>query len=94
MPRHPETPARPCSPPPRHKQALLTFVGLLGPVYFIPPVLVTLIPGPPAALIPLTVACIVGLMTYVIMPALQRLFGPWLAQSSSRASASRSSSRP
>lgn len=78
MSRHQKAPAQPCESPPRYKRALLTFVGLLGPVYFIPPALSALIPGHPVALIPLTVGCIVVLMTYVIMPALQRLFGSWL----------------
>ena len=78
MSRQPETRAQSCDAPPRYKRALLTFVGLLGPVYLIPSALAALIPGHPVALIPLAVACIVVLMTYVIMPALQRLFGPWL----------------
>lgn len=67
-----------CSAPPRHKQALLTFLGLLGPVFFIPPALEALIPGHPLVLVPAAVACIVVLMTYVVMPLLQRLFRPWL----------------
>ena len=82
MPRPSGTTAQPCSPPPRHKRAILTFLGLLGPVYFIPPVLAAWIPGPAVALVPLTVASIVVLMTYLIMPALQRLFGSWLRPSS------------
>ena len=68
----------PCASPPRYKRALLSFVGLLGPVYFVPPTLAAWLPLPPPALFPLSLALIVVLMTYVILPALQRLFGPWL----------------
>ena len=79
MLRPPGTQKQPCgAPPPRYKRALLTFMGLLGPVYFIPPVLADLLPRHSVALVPATVACIVVLMTYVIMPVLQRLFGSWL----------------
>lgn len=83
MSRQPENRARPCDAPPRYKRALLTFVGLLGPVYLVPPALAALVPGHPVALVPLTVACIVVLMTYAIMPTLERLFGSWLRSSSS-----------
>ncbi|MEM9596506.1 MAG: hypothetical protein AAGD06_19720 [Acidobacteriota bacterium] len=83
MSRQPENRARPCDAPPRYKRALLTFVGLLGPVYLVPPALAALVPGHPVALIPLAVACIVVLMNYAIMPTLERLFGSWLRSSSS-----------
>lgn len=73
-----ETPPQPCPSPPRHKQALLTFLGLLAPVYFIPPALAARLPGRPFAVVALAVASIVILMTYLIMPALQRVFAPWL----------------
>lgn len=73
-----ETRAQPCPAPPRHKRALLTFLGLLAPVYFIPPALAAQLPGRPFVVVVLAVASIVLLMTYLIMPALQRLFGPWL----------------
>lgn len=78
MPKKPETRAQPCEAPPRYKRALLTFVGLLGPVYLIPPALEALTPWRSVALMPIAVACIVVLMTYVIMPALHRVFEPWL----------------
>ncbi|MEM1246614.1 MAG: hypothetical protein AAGK22_09580 [Acidobacteriota bacterium] len=47
-------------------------------MFFIPPALEALIPGHPLVLVPAAVACIVVLMTYVVMPLLQRLFRPWL----------------
>ena len=87
--RQQETQARPCAAPPRYKRALLTFVGLLGPVYLVPPALASLIPGHPVAVVPLAVACIVVLMTYLIMPVLQRVCGPWLLSSPKRPGSSR-----
>lgn len=65
-------------PPPRHKMAALTFVGLVAPVYFIPPVFQAVLPGHPFIRVMLSVASIVLLMTYVIMPALIRAGSAWL----------------
>jgi len=53
-------------------------LGLLAPVYFIPPALTAWLPGHPFVVVALAVASIVILMTYLIMPALQRMFAPWL----------------
>lgn len=61
----------PCArPPPRHMMAVLTFAGLLGPVYFIPPVFQAVLPDQRLISVMLSVASIVVLMTYAIMPAL------------------------
>lgn len=73
-----ETRAQPCPAPPRYKSALLTFLGLLAPVYFIPPAWTARLPGRPFVVVALSVASIVILMTFLIMPALQRMFAPWL----------------
>lgn len=85
-----ETQAQPCVTPRRYKMALLTFVGLLAPVYLVPRALTSLIPGHPMVVLALAVACIVLLMTYLIMPALQRLFRPWLVPSPKRRASRRS----
>ncbi len=82
-----ETRAQPCLGPPRYKRALLTFLGLLAPVYFIPPALTAQLPGRPFAVVVLAVASIVIVMTYLIMPALQRMFAPWLRTDDARARA-------
>ena len=71
---------RPCGQPKRHKLALLTFVGLLAPVYFVPPVLTATITGPRVLAVGAAVAVIVVLMTYVIMPLLKRLTARWLCE--------------
>lgn len=77
---------RPCGRPKRYKLALLTFVGLLAPVYFVPPVLTESITGPRVLAVSVAVAVIVVLMTYVIMPLLKRLTARWLCEQPRRQS--------
>ena len=67
-----------CRQPRKHKLALLTFAGLLAPVYFLPPALAALLSGPRLVTVSAAVAGIVLLMTYVIMPILTRLAADWL----------------
>ena len=67
-----------CQPPPRHKLALLTFVGLVAPVYFIPPLLAAVLPWSRLAIVLSSLALIVPLMTYVILPALKWLVGGYV----------------
>ncbi len=76
-------------PPPKYKMAALAFLGLVGPVYAIPPWLQARLPGQRLVVVVLAVALIVMLMTYVIMPMLTRLFATWL-ESASRPSCGRS----
>lgn len=64
--------------PRRYKLAILTYVGLLAPVYFIPPALAALLNGPRLLSVSVAVAGIVVLMTYVIMPVLTNLAAGWL----------------
>ncbi|OZG72316.1 hypothetical protein BTA51_16410 [Hahella sp. CCB-MM4] len=56
----------------RHINAFLTFLGLLPLVYFIPPVFERLIPDNHFFVVMLSVAAIVILMTYLIMPLFLR----------------------
>ena len=76
----------PCGQPKRYKLAILTFVGLLAPVYFVPPVLTALITGPRLLAVSAAVAVIVVLMTYVIMPLLRHLSARWMCEPSQRKS--------
>ncbi len=69
---------RPCRKPRQHKLAILTFVGLLAPVYFVPPALASLLNGPRLLTVSAAVAGIVVLMTYVVMPLLTHLAANWL----------------
>lgn len=69
-----------CGQPKRYKLALLTFVGLLAPVYFLPPVLAARITGPRLLAVSTAIALIVVLMTYVIMPLLKHLAASWLCE--------------
>lgn len=67
-----------CRQPRRYKLALLTFAGLLAPVYFVPPALSAVLSGPRLLTVSATAAGIVVLMTYVIMPVLTHLAAGWL----------------
>ena len=62
-----------CGKPKRYKLALLTFLGLLAPVYLIPPALAEALSAPRLLLTAVAVAVIVMMMTYIIMPALKYL---------------------
>lgn len=77
-----------CFQPKRHKLALLTFTGLLAPVYFLPPALSTVLTGPRLFTVSAAVAGIVVLMTYVIMPVLTSLAANWLFEQPCRKSRS------
>ena len=79
-------PAQHCRRPKRYKLALLTFAGLLAPVYFVPPVLAEVLIGPRLLTVSAAVAAIVALMTYIIMPVLTHLATRWLYEQSSRRS--------
>jgi antibiotic biosynthesis monooxygenase (ABM) superfamily enzyme len=73
-----------CRQPRRYKLALLTVVGLLAPVYFVPPALSAVLSGPRLLTVSAAVAGIVALMTYVIMPVLTKLAASWLFEQPSR----------
>jgi antibiotic biosynthesis monooxygenase (ABM) superfamily enzyme len=77
-------PTQQCGQPRRYKQALLTFAGLLGPVYFVPPALSSVLVGPRLLTVSAAVAAIVVLMTYVIMPVLKFLTASWLCEQPSK----------
>ena len=77
---------RRCRQPRRYKVALLTFAGLLAPVYFVAPALAAALGGPRLVVVSATVAGIVALMTYVIMPVLTHLAANWLFEPTSHQS--------
>lgn len=77
-------PTQHCRQPRRYKLALLTFAGLLAPVYFVPPALSAVLIGPRLLTVSVAVAAIVALMTYVIMPVLTHLATSWLWEQPSR----------
>ena len=81
-------PGRPCHQPRRYKLALLTFFGLLAPVYFVPPALTASFNGPRLLTVSAAVAVIVVLMTYVIMPLLKFFAADWLCGRPSKRSTS------
>jgi antibiotic biosynthesis monooxygenase (ABM) superfamily enzyme len=67
-----------CARPKRHKMALLTFLGLLVPVHFIPPAVGTWLPQHQLLALTLSVALMVGLMSYFITPLMTRVAAGWL----------------
>ena len=76
-----------CQPPPRHKLALLTFVGLIAPVYFLPPLLATVLPWGRVTVVVSSLALIVPLMTYAILPTLMWLVGGEVSASETKTQA-------
>jgi len=79
---------QPCLQPRRHRLALLTFAGLIAPVYFVPPALAAVLDGPRLLTVSAAVAGIVLLMSYVIMPVLTHLAAEWLFENPGRESKS------
>ncbi len=77
-----EESVRRCPQPSHYKMALLRFVGMLAPAYFIPPSLSAVISGPRLFTSSVTVAVIVLLMSYIIMPVLMSLSHNWLYEQS------------
>lgn len=79
----PPQPARPGPPPmpPKWKTALATLTGVFPAVLLVN---VTVIPLPQVAGLPLVLrtfvlcVCVTGLMTWVLMPRVQKVLGPWL----------------
>jgi len=67
-----------CNQPSKHKLAILTFIGLLAPVYFIPQVLSQLFANQALIVTVMAVGIIVALMNYAIMPVLKRVFRSWI----------------
>ena len=70
--------------PTRHKLAVLTFFGLLAPVYFILSAVEALLGGPRFLVVSIAVAMMVTLMTYVIMPVMTHLASGWLTDKSGK----------
>ena len=64
----------------------MTFVGLLAPVYFVPPALSSVLVGPRLLTVSAAVAAIVVLMTYVVMPVLKYFTASWLCEEPNRKS--------
>lgn len=65
-------------PPSREKMALVTFLGLVAPVFFIPKLVIAYITQVPILVTITSLAIITPLMVYAIMPLLTRIARPWL----------------
>jgi uncharacterized protein len=89
----------PPAAPPRYKLALITWAGAFAVITLILDLLGPTMAGWPLVLRTLVISVLmVNALTWVVLPALTRLFRPWLlaatpAQRGSRAGLKRSSSR-
>ncbi len=66
------------TPPPRHKMAIATFAVIWPLVHFVPRAISASLPAPSLVQEACSVAAIVLLMTYAVMPLATRALGPWL----------------
>ena len=74
LPEHPYA-----KPPPKYKMAFVTFLGVYPLANILSRVFAYAIPGWPPLLLSVVVnAAVVGMLTWVVMPFLTRLFAPWL----------------
>ena len=74
LPEHPYA-----KPPPKYKMAFVTFLGVYPLANILSRVFAYAIPGWPPLLLSVVVnAAVVGMLTWVVMPLLTRLFARWL----------------
>jgi len=64
-------------PPSREKMAVVTFLGLIAPVYFVPGFVKAYVTDQPLLATLASLTIITPSMVYLIMPLLTRLFRPW-----------------
>jgi len=68
-------------PPSRERMAVVTYLGLIAPVYFVPGLVREYVTTQPLVATMLSLAVITPTMVYAIMPVLTRLFRPFLNRS-------------
>lgn len=72
-------PGQPLKTPPRYKTALLTWAAVSVLINVLNRLLTPLLVNLPSVMISLIISAImVGLLTYIVMPWVTRLFSPWL----------------
>jgi len=65
-------------PPSREKMAVVTYLGLVPPVFFIPPLISRYITEDPFVGTLASLGIITPMMVYLIMPLLTKIAAPWL----------------
>ncbi len=71
--------APPPSPPPKWKTALVTLVGVFPAVLLVNVTVIPRVMGLPLLVRTLVLCvCVTGLMTWVLMPQVMKVLGPWL----------------
>ncbi|MEU0878268.1 hypothetical protein ABZ345_06685 [Lentzea sp. NPDC005914] len=84
-----QAPAPP-SPPPRWKTALVTLIGVFPAVLLVNVTVIPRVTGLPLLVRTLVLCvCVTGLMTWVLMPQVMKVLGPWLRRSGVPAAADR-----
>ncbi|WP_460675385.1 antibiotic biosynthesis monooxygenase [Lentzea nigeriaca] len=80
----------PPSPPPRWKTALVTLIGVFPAVLLVNVTVIPRVTGLPLLVRTLVLCvCVTGLMTWVLMPQVMRVLGPWLRGSTEAPSSAR-----
>lgn len=78
-PPQPPPAAAPPSPPPRWKTALVTLIGVFPAVLLVNVTVIPRVTGLPLlARTFILCVCVTGLMTWVLMPQVMKVLGPWL----------------
>src|SRR5688572_25395527 len=78
-PRPAQAPSGPPSPPPRWKTALVTLIGVFPAVLLVNVTVIPRVTGLPLLARTLILCvCVTGLMTWVLMPQVMKVLGPWL----------------
>jgi hypothetical protein len=81
------------SPPPRWKTALVTLVGVFPAVLLVNVTVIPRVTGLPLLARTLILCvCVTGLMTWVLMPLVMKVLGPWLRRGTVPAAAPRADS--
>lgn len=75
-----EAPDAPLLKPPKYRMALITLLAIYPLILFIPPLLSMLLPDstPHPLSVLISCTCTVLVMTWIVMPAITRIFSFWL----------------
>lgn len=73
-----DTPSTNTKPPSREKMAFVTYLGLVPPVYFVPPLITEYVSADPLIGTLASLGVITPMMVYAIMPILTKVAARWL----------------
>ena len=88
-------PAGPPKPPPKWKTALVTLIGVFPAVLLVNVTVIPRVTGLPLLVRTLVLCvCVTGLMTWVLMPQVMKVLGPWLRRGTVPAAAPAGNPQP